>query len=363
MTPEEHQTLANHVHDVLIKTHIVTECHLVKSHRGKPDHGDIDLKVLVTPNHNPSHTTAPEPAGAIARRHVAPILHQLGASMASLNHTTLSLLLPLPLPLPSPSPSPSPSNPEKDYGVQVDLEIHSDKREMMASLEYCHYSPLANIAGRLLKQAGIKWGMDGLSILVNPAQPELGYLHVSHDTEKVLNVLGVDPQIWNKGFNTQKDIFLYLHTSPLFNTTPFLPTNLNHENRKRDAKREEYHAWTTFCQSPANKTELTEEELTKEVEKAKKRLYDLFPLIKQQQEEYSRQAEMKFKAKVILKEINMHATTGLQGKELGELKTLLRKKIGGGEELKTSEWIIKTPTKEIITLIKSLAQSIKPPGL
>jgi hypothetical protein len=155
-----------------------------------------------------------------------------------------------------------------DYkGVQVDLSLLPSRNERDALYLFSCFSPTGNILGRLLKQKGLKWGIDGLSYPIKLSDSEqLGTVPIlSHNPWrsfiKTLNFLGFDysPDCFDlhkeffKGFchqfQEQKDIFEFLASANVFNKEIFAFENLNHQNRKRDRVRADYHAWLEFIEN------------------------------------------------------------------------------------------------------------------
>jgi hypothetical protein len=133
--------------------------------------------------------------------------------------------------------------------VQIDITAHKEGTLFKANLDYCNYSPLGNILGRMLKQIGVKWGIDGLSYPIrkkeNPSQV-LDTVLLSQDIEEILNFAGLDEKIWEKGFEDLEEIFLFATKCPFFNKESFALENLDSINRKRDKKRKDYQAWGDF---------------------------------------------------------------------------------------------------------------------
>ena len=155
-----------------------------------------------------------------------------------------------------------------DYkGTQVDLSLLPSRSKRDALYLFSCFSPMGNILGRLLKQKGLKWGIDGLSYPIKLSDSEqLGVVPIRfsspwHTFIKTLNFLGYSynqncfdlHEDFFKGFayqfQEQKDIFEFLTSSNLFNKKIFAFENLNHANRKRDKVRADYHAWLEFIES------------------------------------------------------------------------------------------------------------------
>jgi len=153
-----------------------------------------------------------------------------------------------------------------DYkNVQVDLAILNGLYDFHSYYIFSCYSPIGNVIGRLIKQKGLKWGIDGLSYPVKLSDSEqLGQISIlyrsnPYDTfERVLQFLGIEYDIdefFKNYFADQEDIFEWLASSELFNKDIFAFENLNHVNRKRDRLRNDYHNWLEFIKDRPNKFE------------------------------------------------------------------------------------------------------------
>ena len=219
-----------------------------------------------------------------------------------------------------------------DYkGVQVDLSLLPSRNERDTLYLFSCFSPMGNILGRLLKQKGLKWGIDGLSYPIKLSDSEqLGTVPIlSHNPWrsfiKTLNFLGFDysPDCFDlheeffKGFcyqfQEQKDIFEFLASANLFNKEIFAFENLNHTDRKRDRVRADYHAWLEFIE---NKESVFKQEHDKTVyideinEHFKINLYEPW-------QELMSKKLLKDHLKNKFSGLTVMSWTSLQGKELG----------------------------------------------
>jgi hypothetical protein len=124
-----------------------------------------------------------------------------------------------------------------DYkNVQVDLAVLNGLYDFHSYYIYSCYSPIGNVVGRLIKQKGLKWGIDGLSYPVKLSDSEqLGQISIlyrsnPYDTfERVLQFLGIEYDIdefFKNYFADQEDIFEWLASSELFNKDIFVIKNL-----------------------------------------------------------------------------------------------------------------------------------------
>lgn len=294
---------------------------VVKSPRHKSSHGDIDIKGLVKSAH-PSDW----------KRECQTFL---GSEVGYSNDKTISLLY---------------------KGVQVDLEGHHHPAELCASLNYCDYSPLGNLVGALLKQAGLKWGVDGLSLPVRESTHLLGTIPVTHDACEALLLAGLDPRTWEGGFDNLEDVFTFVISSPLFNNAIFLPQNLNHTNRVRNRKREDYKAWTTFASShPDNLTEKNKDQI---ISATLQKLHSRFPHVQQEEARLRSIEESRKASKRMLGGEALQDITGLKGKNLGEFLSRLTQSKGGKDNL--YQWILATPKTSRDAALRNLARSLLP---
>ena len=135
---------------------------------------------------------------------------------------------------------------------QVDLAVLPNYASFLNYLHFASYSPCGNVLGRLCRQVGLKWGIDGLVYPVKLSDSEqLGEIPVTGPNPadpilwKLLRFMGLDDREYNC-FTTQESIFQFLASSKFFNRDIFQYENLNHVNRKRDSKRPDYHAWLDY---------------------------------------------------------------------------------------------------------------------
>jgi hypothetical protein len=153
-----------------------------------------------------------------------------------------------------------------DYkGVQIDLATLTDLNSWFYYYLFSCYSPLGNILGRIIKQKGLKWGIDGLTYPIKLSDSEqlgeiqigpLGFHGPYEIYEKMLSFLGLTPPFglenFKDWFENQEDIFNWVCSSKMFNKDIFAFENLNHINRKRDRLRKDYHQWMEFIKDKPN---------------------------------------------------------------------------------------------------------------
>lgn len=133
--------------------------------------------------------------------------------------------------------------------LQIDL-IVTPSTEYQTSLNYFAYNDLGNLCGRIAHMLGLKLGHDGLAYNWRVGETyHFRTLVVETDWNKILPVLGLDPEQYNNGFDTLEDIFEYVVSSKFFHKDIFLLHNRNHTSRTRDAKRKTYMEFLKWIES------------------------------------------------------------------------------------------------------------------
>ena len=222
-------------------------------------------------------------------------------------------------------------------GVQIDIAGQESDADMRAYLDFCHYSPCGNVIGRMLKQTGAKWGVDGLSYPVREQVDGegqlLGNVPLSRDMKEILSLAGLDHETWKSGFEKQEDIFNFCAGSSLFNKEIFAFENLNHINRKRDRLRADYHSWIEHIQGRDD----TYSRYANDEERSAKKtewfavLCEKFPHLGDAAEAIHQAANIKKELAAKFNGGTVGELTGLKGKELGVTLGAFIGHIGGHE--------------------------------
>jgi hypothetical protein len=189
----------------------------------------------------------------------------------------------------------------------------------------------------MIRKTGAKWGVDGLQYPIHESDgqgsPLLITLDLTDNIEEILMFCGLDFKTWEKGFETQKEIFEFACQSPFFDKRIFLIENLNHTHRKRDQTRPDYHQWLDFIKDQQNKTLWSikpshtikgNNSIEKDIQKQKNEflvlLNDLFPnanLIERQNLERTASREFKYLKKEKFNGLLINQWTGLENEKLG----------------------------------------------
>lgn len=130
---------------------------------------------------------------------------------------------------------------------QVDLIIvGSDLYE--TTLKYLNYNDLGNLVGKVAHKFGLKYGTFGLKYPYRLDGKMMGDIEISKDHRKVLEFLGFDPDVYDRGFNDLNEIFEYVVSSKYFDPWMFDLENLNRINRERDKKRKTYSEFLKYVE-------------------------------------------------------------------------------------------------------------------
>lgn len=238
-------------------------------------------------------------------------------------------------------------------GIQVDIATKYSEEQAKAYLEFCHWSPFGNVAGKMLKQTGAKWGVDGLVYPVRDGDDDaahmLGYIPLSTNIAGPMQLTGLDAERWHAGFEKATDIYEFCASSRLFNKEIFEFSRLNHSHRKRDRLRPDYHDWLAYIQDKPDKykrySSLEEKIAAKEV--WREEICKMFPDANLEVErkklldaaEEKRMLNRKFNGGIV-KDL-----TGLEGKELGNFLTSFKAGFESPEAY--DAWVKQSTAEEI----------------
>lgn len=144
---------------------------------------------------------------------------------------------------------------------------------------------------------------------------------VTLDHDRTLEFLGLDPVVFNKGFDTIQDIFKFVSSSPVYSPEWYKLENISSIGRIRDKKRDSYRQFLEFGEQQTGTYP------TKVVDKTVffRKIFDFFPGV---EEKFIRSMEHQAFKKLVAEKFNgdiVKELTGLHDKELGMFMQLLRK--------------------------------------
>jgi hypothetical protein len=142
-----------------------------------------------------------------------------------------------------------------DYmDFQVDL-ILTPTEDYDTSMSYYSWNDLGNLAGRIYKKLGFKYGHKGLSYMFrkdDETYSVYGEVVVSRDIKQILEFGDLNYDQFMAGFSTINEMFLWVSASKYFHKDIYLLHNRNHTSRTRDKKRKIYNAFLTWCETAPN---------------------------------------------------------------------------------------------------------------
>jgi hypothetical protein len=131
--------------------------------------------------------------------------------------------------------------------LQVDFILTPEKNWESAKT-YFSYNDIHNLIGKLFHSVGLKWGQDGLRYVYRIDGKVLGEIPLTTKYQEAFKLVGLDPVVYEKGFDDLVDMFKYVVTSPMFNPIKYDLENLNRINRERDKKRKTYAAFINYIE-------------------------------------------------------------------------------------------------------------------
>lgn len=141
-------------------------------------------------------------------------------------------------------------------GFQIDLITVSAEEFHFAKTYFCYSDTIGNLFGRFAHKMGLKLGWEGLKYVIR--EEHLGSdkenSHVVSEFTLTLNpkdaweFLGADFYQIQEGFEYIDDAFYFVLKNKYFNPDIFSFENLNHINRVRNRKRENYQKFVEYVE-------------------------------------------------------------------------------------------------------------------
>ena len=209
----------------LIEKAFDTKVHMVTSFKNKEDFGDLDL--LVLENHNFDNRVK------IVEDLFSPEETDKNSHIYSFNYENL----------------------------QVDL-IFTPEENWETSKIFFQHGDLGNLMGKIINNYGhlanhdihLKYGYDGLKVKFL-YKGNSKNVFITKDNKKVFEFLGLDFTKWEEGFNDKYEMFDYVVKAYYFDYNAFQWDNLNHINKKRNARRPNYIEFLEYIENHRNYVE------------------------------------------------------------------------------------------------------------
>ena len=118
---------------------------------------------------------------------------------------------------------------------------------------YFAYNDLGNLLGRIFHKLGLKFGHDGLHLVLRSpynSNKILKQINITRSYRSVLDLLEIPEEniknYFSKGFDTLEEIYQFVMSSKYFDPDIFLLDNRNHKSRVRDRKRSTYNGFLNY---------------------------------------------------------------------------------------------------------------------
>lgn len=206
--------------------------------------------------------------------------------------------------------------------LQVDLIVTPDD-DFHTSLDYFKFNDLSNIEGRIFHKLGLKHGHKGTHVIIKDGDYEIGEILVTKSKKDAHEMIGLNHDEWEIGFDTMEDAYKWVVKSPFFNSEIYQYANRNHYSRTRDKKRVNYHNFLLWIETQHNLPNYPFEDVTeKDGHNSREPFFtDIickkFPHVKEQ---YDNLIAKHNEDKLFKEKFNgefVMELTGLSGKELG----------------------------------------------
>jgi hypothetical protein len=198
------------MHSLSVETTIVT------CYRTKPNHGDLDLLVKITPDVIKANI---DYRNFIQLMFLPQAIHNNGGVFSF------------------------------DYqNFQVDFIPIKEEKWKIAQTYYS-YDPLGNIMGKTFHKFGLSYGWDGLHYKYRNAHgTNSADILLTNNPKKIFEFGGYDYDRYLKGFDTLEEIFKFTINSVYFDVEMLQMENLKSIDKKRNRKRGSYHLFLKYLE-------------------------------------------------------------------------------------------------------------------
>lgn len=233
---------------------------------------------------------------------------------------------------------------------QVDV-IRSTPEEFNYSLNYFSFNDRGNLVGKIAHKLGLKHGHKGLLLPVRTEHTLLGEIVLTRSPAEAELFLDVLPSRSNR-FKKREDVFTNIVSSYYFNPSIFSFEEMNAVARVRDKKRSTYNLFLKYIEK-MDGTDPVFFKFSKDKSEYLPMIFDYFPSSEKEynslilQKKMVEDASLKFNGNLV------REWSGLEGKDLGRLMTLLKPRMAPNEVVKMSDAQIKE------TVLASVGKEIK----
>lgn len=188
---------------------------------------------------------------------------------------------------------------------------------------YLAYNDMGNFIGRIAKSLNLKYGHDGLSLIVRykgDSTRKIGVILVSTDVQFIYNLLNI-PYRPYKSYDTMEQIYSDIMSSKYYHKDSFLLENQSHHARVRDRKRKSYHGMLNYLKENDTSTEPRRNYSIEET------LNMLPSFVTEEYIKITSDYDKKMYEKTLFNGNIVSDVTGLKGKELGVFMASIKDKV------------------------------------
>lgn len=186
--------------------------------------------------------------------------------------------------------------------------------------QYLAYNDMGNFMGRLAKSLNLKYGQDGLSLIVrHKSDPtrKIGVINISTDVSYIYSLLDIP----NKVYRSMGDVYEAILNSKYYHKDSFLLEHQSHHARVRDKKRKSYNGLLQYIEDN-DKSNTSRRKYSIE-----ETLYMLPRFVTEQYIEMIALANKREYEKTLFNGNIVKNITGLSGKDLGCFMSHIKDKV------------------------------------
>lgn len=186
---------------------------------------------------------------------------------------------------------------------------------------YLAYNDMGNFIGRIAKSLNLKYGHDGLSMIVRykgDTTRKIGVIHISTDARYIYDLLGIPYRC----YDTMEQIYSDIMSSRYYHKDSFLLEKQSHHARVRDRKRKSYHGMLNYIKENDTSTEPRRKYSIEET------LAMLPSFVAEEYIKITAEYDKKVYEKALFNGNIVSDVTGLKGKELGVFMASIKDRVG-----------------------------------
>ena len=180
---------------------------------------------------------------------------------------------------------------------------------------------MGNFIGRIAKSLNLKYGHDGLSLIVmykGDTTRKIGVIPISTDVRYIYDLLNIPYRC----YDTMEQIYSDIMSSRYYHKDSFLLEKQSHHARVRDRKRKSYHGMLNYIKENDTSTEPRRKYSIEET------LAMLPSFVAEEYIKITAEYDKKVYEKALFNGNIVSDVTGLKGKELGVFMASIKDRVG-----------------------------------